>query len=403
MRGLACLVLAGLAIPASAGIVPGDLLVSDQLGRILIVDPTTGEREVLNDEITVNFQGLAQEQDANVLATQGSFARVVEVSAVDGTEEVVSAQQPLEPFTLIFPIDVDLSGAGEIFVLDAGPAPPPLVPAPGAVFQVEDDGTGDGQGPQTLLAKNGDLLDVLQIAVHTNGLFYVTSLNTTLVCEGDGMGTDPIGAIVEVDPDPDPPIDFDDPDADDCANQAILASAADPGLQILLRSPSGVAVDGNGNLVVVSNGDPEVLGDESVVLLDVPTGTLLSTLSTGQLLCLPQQLAIEADGGIVISDVGIGAVIRVDPAGNPATNQTLVSGPTLACNLDPMVPGCGQDPDDPEPFCPIGIAVALVPEPDSALLAAAALATTGLLGARSRRGKGRPLSRRPLRRGRRRG
>jgi hypothetical protein len=378
MRWLTCFILASLPMTASAlaRIEPGDLLVSDQLGHVLVVDPVSGEREVLNELVTGIFLGLAQEEDGDVLATQptpvipGALAALVEISAPSGQERVVS-EQLRNPFTLIFPIDVELDQAGEIFVLDAGPTPMPLEAEAGAVFQVADDGTGDGEGAQTLLAKNGDLLDVLQLAVHPNGIFYVTSLNTTLVC-GGGMGTDPIGAVVAIDPSF--PIAFDD----DCANQAVLASAAQAGLEILLRSPAGVAVDSGDHLVVVSNGDPEVLGDESVVRLNALSGALLSTVSVGQFLCLPQQLAIEEDGNIVIADVGIGAVIRVDPNGPSDANQTLVSGPTLPCSLDPVVPGCGEG-GNPSAFCPVGIAVARVPEPAANLLAAAALLTTTLL------------------------
>jgi streptogramin lyase len=84
--------------------------------------------------------------------------------------------------------------------------------------------------------------------------------------------------------------------------------------------PAGIAVEADGHLVVTDVGlnvvlrvDPDT-GDRSIVS-DTTTGR-------GAPFASPVRIAMEADGHLVVVDSGLQAVIRVDPTSG---DRTLVS------------------------------------------------------------------------------
>ncbi len=92
-------------------------------------------------------------------------------------------------------------------------------------------------------------------------------------------------------------------------------------------NPYGVAVEADGSLVVVD------IGLDAVVRVDPVTGdrTILSddSTGTGTGFVTPFGLAIEADGSLVVVDAGLAAVVRVDPV---TGDRTIVSGLNIGVN-----------------------------------------------------------------------
>jgi streptogramin lyase len=173
--------------------------------------------------------------------------------------------------------------------------------------------TTDARTKLRKIASGGNLLDVRQLASHPNASLYVAA--------ADAFGED-MGAIVRLEPQPG-------------GSQSILR---------VLSSASGVAVEADGKLAVASE------LERRIERVDPDTGSAQLLLENG-VLAAPRQLAIEADGSILIVDAGpppqilrlltsgavevltlggnlmdpVGIAVIGDPAG-PAT--TLVSEPS---------------------------------------------------------------------------
>ena len=84
-----------------------------------------------------------------------------------------------------------------------------------------------------------------------------------------------------------------------------------------LSSPGGIAIEADGNLVVIDNNlvavfrvDP-ISGDRTI-LSDASTGS-------GPVFGSPIGIAIEADGSLVVTDFDLDAVFRVDPVSGDRT------------------------------------------------------------------------------------
>ena len=82
-------------------------------------------------------------------------------------------------------------------------------------------------------------------------------------------------------------------------------------------TPFGIAVESDGNLVVVD------AGLEVVVRVDAVSGdrTILSdaSIGSGPGFVSPFGIAVEADGSLVVVDLGLEAVVRVDQASGDRT------------------------------------------------------------------------------------
>ena len=82
-------------------------------------------------------------------------------------------------------------------------------------------------------------------------------------------------------------------------------------------TPVGIAVEADSSLVVVD------LGLEAVVRVDPSSGdrTIISdaSIGSGPGFVTPFDIAVEADGSLVVVDSGLEAVVRVDPVSGDRT------------------------------------------------------------------------------------
>jgi streptogramin lyase len=134
-------------------------------------------------------------------------------------------------------------------------------------------------------------------------------------------------------------------------NRTLVASPSAIGLAIL--NAQDIAPDGSGKFYLSGGSDLLVLLVDPVTNTQSAfTGPNITGAPIGTLL-RPYGLAVESDGSLLISESGLGSVLRIDPA---TGLQTIISGGSI---------GSG-----PNLVSPIDIAVvpAPVPEPSSIVL-----------------------------------
>jgi sugar lactone lactonase YvrE len=108
---------------------------------------------------------------------------------------------------------------------------------------------------------------------------------------------------------------------------ALQAQTAHPGGVVTLGSgfstPTGVTVDGKGNVYVADNGNSKV---KEIVAVNgaIPSSPVINTLGSG--FANPFTVALDATGNVVVADYGNHAVKEILAAGGYTTIRTLVSG-----------------------------------------------------------------------------
>ena len=325
-RAIAALILAAALAAHSASAAPlalGDIVVTDFFftPSVIRVDPVSGEQTTISSGgLLGNPNGVAVDDFGivYVIDTGGKIVRV-DPAAYDAGDPSANQQLVSQGGLLTTPQDGDFDADGTLLV---------AVQAGSKLVRVDPDAFDplDPAANQTLVA-SVDLLSVPKdVAVdRATGNAYVTSFATD--------------RVIRVEPD---------------GTQTIAALGA------LLQSPTGIAREADGHLIVRG-------GPNAIVRIDPDAYTGANPaanqqyVSAGGFLVLVNDVAVEASGDVVATD-GFGySVSRIDPAAyspaDPDGNQTLVS-PQDASSLFTY---------------PIAIDV-YTPEPANALLMAAALA-----------------------------
>jgi sugar lactone lactonase YvrE len=118
-----------------------------------------------------------------------------------------------------------------------------------------------------------------------------------------------------------------------------IISDASTGTGPDFQGPSGIAVESGGNLVVVNGGtdtkavfqvDP-ASGDRTLISGSIPN----QTVGTGPELQVPTHMAVEADGNLVVLDDGVNGIIRVTL---PGGDRTIVSDNSTGTGPDFQTP-----------------------------------------------------------------
>jgi len=104
-----------------------------------------------------------------------------------------------------------------------------------------------------------------------------------------------------------------------------------------LTDPAGIAIDANGDIIVANVGFPA-----AIIKIDPTTGAQI-IISSGGLFDGPNGIAIDANGDIIVSDFNIGDITKVDPTTGVQTtissggSLTETAGVSIAANGDIIV------------------------------------------------------------------
>lgn len=342
-----------------------------------MVDPASGERALVSDfgnptQGPPGFgpTGLAQESAGTVLVVDvgqdGTKGVLFRVDLGSGVRTLVSDFRDDSQGALVSrPVALALEPGGTALVADEGE----VKARRGGLFRVDL-----GSGERTVLT-DFEVTSQGPAAGPPAGVA-VEASGTILVVDRDG-GTEFQGALLRVDPvsgQRTPVSDFDD------AAQGVLG-----------RSPTGLAVEPDGKVLVIDPPDARIImvaidpGDDPKQLLRVDPNrgsrALVSDFSNdsqGALGAHPQGVALEPDGSILVIDPGLQdlslqdpglqhrALFRIDPVSG---RRTLLSdfgdpnqGPTSQDPVAVAVLRGGEDPPDPPPQDPPGTPPGVPPQ-----------------------------------------
>jgi sugar lactone lactonase YvrE len=300
---------------------------------VIGVDPDTGARTTVAGGELVEPDGMARAPDGDILVTDltafGGGGGVFRVDPATGAVTAVSANgAPAGGPAFSDPVGVAVEADGDILVADDGG-----FGGAGGVIRVDP-----ATGARTALSANGappggpDFADPSGLAVEANG--------DILVADENAFGG--TGGVIRVDP-------------ATGARTTVSANGAPPGGPVF-SGPFGIALEADGDILVADYA--AFGGGGGVIRVDPATGarTTLSANNAppdGPDFQVPLGVAVEADGTIVVLDNGDqfgspSGVIRVDPATGART--------ALSANGAPPAPAGGVDFGDPR-------AVAVVPRP----------------------------------------
>ncbi len=277
------------------------------------VDQATGAQAIVSSGgAFISPVGIAVEANGSiVVADNGAVAgrgKVIRVDPVTGAQTIVSSGG-----LFVRPFDIAVEASGDLLVVDA------FASARGGVIRVDP-----GTGTQTMLSI-GEIqasttpLRAVGIALETDGHILVAE-------QGLAGGADG-GRVVRVDR--------------ASGARTVVSSGGD------FVSPIGIAVEAGGTIVVADAnafGSPDdLVNDGGVIRVDSVTGTQTKVSSGGGFVS-PRGIAVEAGGGILVTDSeafgGVGGVIRVDPA--TGSHTTLVFGGAVHLRQLTVVPASGS-------------------------------------------------------------
>ncbi|MGH9936124.1 MAG: hypothetical protein ACREAM_07750, partial [Blastocatellia bacterium] len=186
------------------------------------------------------------------------------------------------------PSGLAFDAAGNLYVADAGNHRIRKIAPTGVITTVAGSGEVGmrGDGGQ---AVNADLNEPRGVAVDGAGALYFTDSLNHRVCK-----VTPAGIITTV------------------AGNGFEGFGGDggPATQARLSLPSGVAVDGAGNLYISDSGNSRVRK------VDAQTGVITTIASGAEGITTPAGLALDAGGNLYITDkVNAGRIYKVTPAG----------------------------------------------------------------------------------------
>ena len=252
-------------------------------------------------------RGVAVDGAGNVyVADEGSHrvrridtAGVIETVAGTGESGDSGDGGPATAARLISPWDVAVDGAGGVYVADAGSHRVRRIDASGVIETVAGTGeqgdSGDG-GPATAAR----LASPWGVAVDGAGGVYVADTWNHSVRWIDASG------VIET-----------------VAGTGLWGDSGDggPATAARLNSPSGVAVDGAGNVYVADSGSRRVRRIDASGVIETVAGTGERGDSgdggpaTTARLSLPRGVAVDGAGNVYVADESSGRVRRIDAAG----------------------------------------------------------------------------------------
>jgi streptogramin lyase len=232
----------GIAVEAN-----GDVLVSDTGALAIIrIDSQTGTQSVLSSGPRLGVPyGIALEQDGNIVVANSEA--IVRVDPISGNPTPVSERRQFGPFGGYHPLGVAVADNGDLIVANGGLS--------GGLIRVNPR-----NGQQKRLTKEGALKWLQAIAINGNDI-YVTALAT----DDGNFG---VGRVVHFD------------------LRARVPIEISYGRNLV--GPVGIAVDGDGQLVV---GDPYTINPDSLNLYD---GGIIKIDPLGN-----QNLLVRGDGDFV--------------------------------------------------------------------------------------------------------
>ena len=280
---------------------PGDIIVGVPGGaKIIKVDPLTGlQTTIASGAPLVHPEGVAIDAAGNIIVGDvGAFGAgapngaIIRVDPATGAKFVISSGG-----LLVDPIGLAIDAFGDIIVPD-----PSADGGSGLIIRIKVDPI-TGLGTQEIITSG---IKAVFVAIDASG---------DIIAPNDTE-------IIRVDPDGDSAC-----GAPGCAQTPIPTDPASTFVNL-----EGVAIDAAGNLIVADGSvapgtDPRIISVHPVT--GVQTAVSRNPSGQGNLFWNPGGVAIEADGKIIVADSqvlgGGGKIIRVDPDGDPLSNQTLIA------------------------------------------------------------------------------
>ena len=305
-----------LAVEADGSLVMGAHPRWGRWSSIFRIDPVTGDRTIVSDDTTGSGPGLwypsdlVVEADSSIVALDLWRKAVVRIDPISGDRTIVSD---------------DTTGSGPVFSSPAGlaiEADGSLVIAEERVLKRVDPVTGNR----------------MIVSGHTTGSGPVFSSLVSLAIEADGslmvVDTD---ALVRVDP---------------VTGNRMIVSDGTTGSGPVLLWPAALAIEADGSLVVADDHRLFYRVASALVRIDPVSGdrAIISndTTGVGPILFSPSALATEANGSLVVAndydgglfDAVASELIRVDP----------VSGDRTAFSSSSFPIGIEDETEVPERF-----------------------------------------------------
>ncbi len=205
---------------------------------------------------------------------------------------------------LYAPQGVAVDGSGNLYIADSGNNCIRKVDAAGIISTVAGTGTrgynGDG-GPATTAQLNGPL----GVAVDAAGNLYIADSDNARIRKVDAAGV--ISTVAGT------------------GTRGYYSGEGGPATAARLSSPSGVAVDGLGNLYIADSGDARIRKVDAAGRISTVAGTGTQGYScdngeaTAVRLSWPFSVAVDGSGNLYIADTSNNCIRKVDAAGRIST------------------------------------------------------------------------------------
>ena len=228
-------------------------------------------------------------------------AGVISTVAGDGTEGYGGDGDPATAAQLNRPIGVALDGAGNLYIADYWNHRIRKVDAAGVITTVAGDGTRDRNGDGGA-ATGARLNHPAGVAVDGAGNLYIADRLNHRIRKVDAAGV--ISTVAGYGPTGE--------------DEGGFRGDGGPATAARLNIPIGVALDGAGNLYIADTGNDRIRKvDAAGVISTVAGGESLGDggAATGARLSDPSGVAVDGSGNLYIADTSNGRIRKVDAAG----------------------------------------------------------------------------------------
>lgn len=284
---------------AVSSLSPGDILISDQSGAVINVDPITGAQTVVSiGGFLADPYDIALSPSGDIYVADGTAlgGAVIRIDPATGGQSVISSGGNFS-----FPMGIAFELSGDILVTNAASL--------GAVIRVDPS-----TGAQTVVSYGGMLVDSAGITVASDGSIIVANPNNS-----PGSGT---GAIISVDP--------------DTGAQVAISTGGN------YYDPWKVTMDQSGQILVSDHNSPAggyfCGGWRGAIISVDPLSGSQTVVSAGYPFTQPNDVDVEEDGNILVVDpyayttictgTGIPTLFRINP--ESGVRSVLSSGGNLS-------------------------------------------------------------------------